>query len=356
MPYKLISTHDNTTFKQISEKAGIEYQKGNGFYQISKVESIGTKELVLFENGKYVTDDVSTIKNLLGLSRSGDVDINPSIIPPNQQVFIQSTAPNRKIADDIPVLFYIENDDDEDENNTAIAGSSSTNTGMVNNNSIKYAINFETILSSDIEEIDGDFTQFFNLPIGTKFEDCDQPVPMNAQLPSLWYLSNITRTVWSQVDIHQEKLPYTTYESVTRVTAIGKLQFQSTNPLNPFEEYPVRLEYFWKEEWSCYSVAIGMLWGVMLGSCGGHPYVVTPDIFYGNSDGSSSEYPPIAICDCTEKVTLKRKREEAAAAVSGGGGTAGYDYDVTIKLNQKMDAICGHFLRVFSTHCSDTEH
>lgn len=354
MPYKLVSTHDDKkTLKQISEKAGIVYQKGKGYYLITEIESVSSsKELVLFENGKYVTDNGANIRVRLSLPATGDIDIDPGNLSSSQQLFVQSTSPNRKISASVPVLYYIEGDDDNEEEEEETKTSTNHNTTTTTTTTatttspIKYAINYDLLLSDSLEEIDDDFTQFFNIPIGSEFNDCDRVVPAEFQKPSIWYLSNITRTEWSDVDIHQEKLPYTTYNSVTRVTAIGKLSLFPTNPFLPFQEYPVRLEYFWKEEWSCYAISIGMLWGAMFGSCGEHPFVVTPEINYGNSDGSSSDYPPIAICECIEKETFK--------GISTPSSPFSEYQQITI--NQKMDAICGHLMRIFSNHCHDLEH
>ena len=116
MPYKLISEHeDGVTLKQIAQELEIDFSRGEGFYELVKKEKVSAKKnLVLFKNGKLLSDKVAEVRKLCGLAAGGDVDIQPKNIPANHQLFVQSTSPNRKIADDASVLFVVDNLDDED--------------------------------------------------------------------------------------------------------------------------------------------------------------------------------------------------------------------------------------------------
>lgn len=341
MPYQVIvNTENNVTLKHIADSNGIEYQKGKGFYELTKNESIACKkELVLYENGNYMTDSLDDIRNLCGFP-SGDLNISSTDLPPNMQLFVQSTAPNRKIPVGVAVLFYVDGP-------VTTNPSAPTNRGK---KQIQYAIKYDLLLSDDVMDHleNGDLDVLFNIPVGVDFSDCDRAVPMQHQLPSLWFLSNLTRTQWDDVDIHVTKMPYITNDRVDRVSATGKLTYLDESSGNHLTDN-VRLEYLWQEEWSCYAVSVGMQWGALVGSCGCHPFVVTPQFNYGNSDGSSSEMPPIAICECSEKNAL-------AAATTAGSTNSLFDHEIRVSNQQKLDSICGHLLRTFSTHCADSDH
>jgi hypothetical protein len=336
MPYKVVINNNNPiTLKKIAEAENIEYQQGGGYYELTKNESIASKKsIVLFENGNYVTDSDADIRTRCHFP-AGDLNISSSDLPPNTQLFIQSTAPNRKIPTGSVVLFYV------DDDGTTVTGSSSSASAAP---PIQYAIKYDELFSDHIFDYleGGDLASLFNFPVGVDFSDCDTPVPMAHQLPSLWYLSNLTRADWTAVDIKVETVPCITNERVTRVSATGSLTLPDATTAAPVV-HPVRLEYQWGEEWSFYAVSVGMVWGALLGSCGAHPYVVTPQFNYGNSDGSSSEMPPIAVCECTER--------NALAATNPNLG-----FELQVTHSQRMDSICGHLIRTFSTHCADSDH
>jgi hypothetical protein len=205
----------------------------------------------------------------------------------------------------------------------------------------QYAIRYDDLLSENLAEYFDDFSCLFHIPIGVDFTCCDQMVPMVHQLPSLWYLSNLSRADWDVVDIQVSQIPGVVNERVARLSAIGQLATDGG-------QQPVRLEYFWTEEWSCYAPSVGMLWGAVIGSCGDHPFVVTPQFNYGNSDGSSSEFPPIPICQCSERAVVE--------SPSFGSVNPMNAFEHRITNSEKMDAILGHLLRVFSMHCADRDH
>lgn len=341
MPYQLIiNNEDGVTLKKIAESAGIEYQKGKGFYELTKNESIASKkELVLYENGNYMTDSSDDIRNLCGFPLSGDLSVSSADLPPNMQLFVQSTAPNRKISSGTAVLFGVDG--------PVTTTSSSSNRGK---KQVQYAIKYDLLLSDDVmDHIEGgEFENLFNIPVGVDFNDCDRAVPMEHQIPSLWFLSNLTRTEWDNVDIHVTKLPYVTNERVDRVSATGRLTYMDAASGNHITDN-VRLEYSWNDDWSFYAVSVGMTWGAILGSCSAHPFVVTPQFNYGNSDGSSSEMPPIVICECSEKNAV-------ATAASSSTNNGLFDFELRVSHQQRLDSICGHLLRTFATHCADSDH
>jgi hypothetical protein len=341
MSYQLVICSHDGTLKQIAESAGLSYEKGNGFYELTKSETISSKkQLVLFINGNYSTDSVSDIRSICGLPSSGDLNLSKGDLPSGFQLFIQSTAPNRKILQDGAAVFF---------DRLGVVPPSTSGVlpapPPVTPPVIQYAIKYDAFVSSDslreyLEE--DDVSSLFNLPAGVDWSECDQPVPMDHQLPSLWYLSQLTRAQWADsLGIQITTIPHLSNERITRVSATGYLSPSSLTPL------PVRLEYYWTEDWSCYAVSVGMEWGALIGSFGGHPLVLTPQFNYGNSDGSSQELPPLAVCECAEK---------AAASSSGGTGGGLSNYELRVTNEQRMDSICGHLLRVFSTHCADEEH
>jgi hypothetical protein len=332
MPYKVVVNNDGpSTLKQIADAHDIEYQKGQGFYELAKKESVASKKsIILFENGNFVTDSDANIRARCGFPASGDLNISESDLPPNTQLFIQSTAPNRKIPTGSAVLFYVEG---------GTVSSSSASAAP----QIQYAIKYEDLLSDRVQEIveSDELHSLFNVPVGTDFNDCDTPVPMAIQLPSLWYISKLSNADWTSVDIKIEDVPCLPNERVTRVSATGSVTLPDVATGTP-TLYPVCLEYKWDDEWSFYAVSVGMVWGALLGSCGAHPYVLTPQINYGNSDGSSSEMPPIAICECSERRKATNPQFDCL--------------DIRVTNKDRMDPICGHLMRTFSAHCSDSDH
>jgi hypothetical protein len=345
MAYQLIISTQNGTLKQIAEQAGIPYEKGNGYYELTKPESVAAKkQLVLFVNGNFSTDSMADIRTLCGYSPTytGNLALGKTSLPPGHQLFVQSSAPNRKIQEDDSVVFY---------DPSATPGSASAPPAAPAP-AVQYAIKYEAFQTVDslteIFENDNLFS-LFRIPVGVDWGECDEPVPMVHQLPSLSFLSQLTRTQWTQVDLEINSLPFISNERITHATAIGTLTL-SDDPSS--FSHPTRLEYYWTEEWSCYAVSIGMVWGLLIGSCGDHPYVLTPQFDYGNSDGSSLEMPPIALCECAERQRVLTK----TTATGGGGGEGMDDYELQVTNEQRMDSICGHLLRLFATHCADTYH
>lgn len=334
MPYRYVTnTNAPMTLKQIADSANIEYQKGQGFYELTKSESVSSKKsMVLYENGNFVTDSDVDIRARCGLPASGDLNLTSSDLPPHLQLFIQSTAPNRKIATGTAVLFFV------DDGTATMSSSSSAACAAPR---IQYAIKYDELLSDSLADYfeNDDLASLFNLPVGVDFDDCDTAVPMAHQLPSLWYLSNLTRTDWTDVDIKQETIPCVANDRVTRVSATGSLTLPDAITAAPVV-HPVRLEYSWADD-SFYAVSIGMVWGALFGSAGAHPFVLTPQFNYGNSDGSSSEMPPLAVCECPDKNALK---------------SADPDLVLEVTHSQRMDSICGHMIKTFSMHCADSDH
>jgi hypothetical protein len=165
MSYQLvISSHDGT-LKQIAESAGLPYEKGNGFYELTKSETISSKkQLVLFINGNYSTDSVSDIRSICGLPSSGDLNLSKDDLPSGFQLFIQSTAPNRKILQDGAAVFF----------DRLGVIPPSTSGGLpapppVAPPVIQYAIKYDAFVSSDsLREYleDDDLSSLFNLPAG----------------------------------------------------------------------------------------------------------------------------------------------------------------------------------------------
>jgi hypothetical protein len=116
MPFKIVVEHeDGTTLKQIAAAEGVDFSRGLGYYELIKKEKVSAgKNLVLWSNNKVVSEDAVEVLRRCGLRPNADNNIQPSNIPPNHKLFVQSTSSNRKISEDAAVLFVV---DDEEEDN-----------------------------------------------------------------------------------------------------------------------------------------------------------------------------------------------------------------------------------------------
>jgi len=113
--YKLVSDHeDGVTMKEIASAEGIDFSRGEAFYELTKKEKVSAKKgLLIFQDGKFLADDVPSIRTQLLKVSAGDVDIAPSNVPGRSQLFVQSTSANRKIPEEAAVVFVVEGSDSE---------------------------------------------------------------------------------------------------------------------------------------------------------------------------------------------------------------------------------------------------
>lgn len=106
---------DGVTMKEIAAEKNVDFSRGEGYYQLMKKEKVSAKKkMVLFKDGKLLTDDDAAIRKLCNL-KTGDADIAPSSIPDGHQLFVQSTSANRKISEDAAVLFVVEGEGSDAE-------------------------------------------------------------------------------------------------------------------------------------------------------------------------------------------------------------------------------------------------
>jgi hypothetical protein len=187
MPYKIVIEHDDgSTLKQIAAAKGIDFSRGEGFYELVKKEKVSAaKNLVLWSNGKLVSDDPTLVRTRCGLRPNVENMIQPSNVPANHKLFVQSTSATRKIPEDAAVLFVVDIEEDdveeaEDEQDEEEEGDIHLNK-RAKPASEEWCIQFDAIVDffhdaveSDPKEIDDDeLCEFCQNPIGTIFSDVD---------------------------------------------------------------------------------------------------------------------------------------------------------------------------------------
>ncbi len=225
MPYKLVSEHeDGTTFKQIAEAHEIDFSRGAGLYELVKKEKVSAnKQLVLFKNGKFLTDDTAEVRRLCGLAAGGDVNVEPKHIPAEHQLFVQSTSPNRKISEDAAVLIVVDTLD-EDEEGGGVEGENDEEGGegegeeegdeheeegdehdeKRQSTGPKMAVKFDDLMAGFAGEFDGDSHRMFNVKIGKMHTGCDSRVPEKAQKEAIYQLSQLFHVEWDESAFHFE--------------------------------------------------------------------------------------------------------------------------------------------------------
>lgn len=113
MVYQIVINHeDGVTLKDIAAAEGIDFSRGLGFYQLTKKEKVSAgKNLVLWSQGKAVSDNTADVLTRCGLRPNADNNIQPKDIPAGHLLFVQSTSANRKISEDAAALFVVDSDD-----------------------------------------------------------------------------------------------------------------------------------------------------------------------------------------------------------------------------------------------------
>ena len=241
MPYKIVSEHeDGVTLKQIAAELEIDFSRGEGFYELVKKEKVSAKKkLVLFKNGKLLSDESIEVRRLCGLVIGGDIDIQPSNIPANHQLFVQSTSPNRKISEDAAVLFTVdileedENEDEEGDGDGENDDDDGEPAAKRQATGPKYAVKFDALLTAMDGEFDGDSAVLFNVPIGNMFTGCDEIVPEDAQKAAIWQLYQLFRVQWEENEFHFEIEDDDCYgipEYYARASARGEIYLSHCTP------------------------------------------------------------------------------------------------------------------------------
>jgi hypothetical protein len=93
--------------KTFVENKGLEYVRGNGYYQLTKTEKIADVKHIIVQriaDNMFITGD--NVKTLLGLTETKNFNIDASTIP-DFKVYVQSTAYNRKLLAGTLFLYVV---------------------------------------------------------------------------------------------------------------------------------------------------------------------------------------------------------------------------------------------------------
>lgn len=106
--FQVLTVNDNISIKDIIVNSGAEFKVGNGFYQLSKTESISEKKKVILlhkTSGNFYTGIKA--RTLLKLSTTGTIKVKPSDVPNEYIAFIQSKSSNRGLKKGTKFLYKI---------------------------------------------------------------------------------------------------------------------------------------------------------------------------------------------------------------------------------------------------------
>lgn len=87
---------------------GITFEKGRGFYQLTKSEKVqGYKEIILSdkETGEFFTG--SQVRSILGLEENVEGRLSSKSLLDKYEIFIQSTSLNRKLTENTKFLYEL---------------------------------------------------------------------------------------------------------------------------------------------------------------------------------------------------------------------------------------------------------
>lgn len=107
--FQILTVDDNISIKDIVVNSGAEFKVGNGFYQLSKTESVSEKKKVILfhkNSGNFYTGNQA--RNILGLPFSGTVKIKPSNVPSEYIAFIQSKSSTRGLKKNTKFLYKVD--------------------------------------------------------------------------------------------------------------------------------------------------------------------------------------------------------------------------------------------------------
>ena len=335
MEYTRVTPQQGETFLKVTQRVGIPYYSGSGYYQLIKSEKISTKkDLVLHINDDNDEEDCwiagcATVRTKLGVGL-GNITIQPKDIPTGWELFVQSTSHNRKLPHGHDILFRMSANLTDDGGGAvsvqpfnsagavggattaavAAAASSSSSSkkaskpskrkrggaggddgssGDKRNKKKKKIVVWEKLLftvNEPVECLDED-----SLVIGASESnvpgDCDLPIPANLVQDTI---SMIYKNV-VQVVTH-----WTVTETVVIVPPTspygGGLSFSRHQWKAGSSHSNIRLVYVHSENATFIALEIPHEeYGIVCGNCGAHPFVHTPHYMYSNSDGSSRDIP-----------------------------------------------------------------
>jgi len=106
--FQVMYVEKDQSIRDFVERNGLIFNKGRGFYQLTKTETIQEyKEVVLREN---ITGDLYSgekARELLGLPRTGSTRTRP-VVPAGYTAFVQSTSVNRKLIGGTEFLYEVD--------------------------------------------------------------------------------------------------------------------------------------------------------------------------------------------------------------------------------------------------------
>ena len=106
--FQIMHVDRDQSIRDFVEGNGLIFQKGRGFYQLTKTETIQDyKEVVLRENKTGDLYSGEKARELLGLSRTGSTRTRP-VVPAGFTAFVQSTSYNRKLIGDTEFLYEVD--------------------------------------------------------------------------------------------------------------------------------------------------------------------------------------------------------------------------------------------------------
>ena len=106
--FQVLAVEDNISIKNFVLENGLTFQKGRGFYQFTKTETIQAKKEIILMDRK--TGDLfagDCVRGMLGLPENTKVRIKPTHLD-EYIVFVQSTSYNRKLIADTRFLYEVD--------------------------------------------------------------------------------------------------------------------------------------------------------------------------------------------------------------------------------------------------------
>lgn len=113
--FETVSVTERISIKKFVEGKGLEFQKGCGYYQLNKPETIQDYKKVVVRrklDGSYVSGDA--VREVLGIKSSSKKFSLESSKVPDFDVFIQSTSVNRILLPGTDFLYEKDNSEGDD--------------------------------------------------------------------------------------------------------------------------------------------------------------------------------------------------------------------------------------------------
>lgn len=106
--FQVLEVDENKPIKNFVLENGLNFNKGRGFYEFTKMETIqGKKEIILMERATGDLFEGEAAREMLGLPNGMTMRIKPSNLE-KYVVFVQSTSVNRKLIGGTRFLYEVE--------------------------------------------------------------------------------------------------------------------------------------------------------------------------------------------------------------------------------------------------------